>query len=60
MTSAARYPQINIRIPGVTREALKSIATQQDRSVNYIAVKAIEEFIARNSEAPTTCNSQGL
>ncbi|WP_081461604.1 Arc family DNA-binding protein [Photorhabdus asymbiotica] len=60
MSNIGRPPQVNIRMPNEVRESLKCIANTQDRSMNYVIVKALKEYIARNSEAPTTRNSQGL
>ncbi|AOM40488.1 MULTISPECIES: Arc family DNA-binding protein [Xenorhabdus] len=60
MNKTERLPQVNIRMPSEVRENLKCIAGTQDRSMNYVIVKALEEYIARNSEAPTITSSQGF
>ncbi|HGM6984024.1 TPA: Arc family DNA-binding protein [Serratia marcescens] len=45
--------QLKARFPMQLRDDLYSIAKLNDRSINYLIVKAVAEFIARNSEAPT-------
>ncbi|MDM3533645.1 hypothetical protein OHN11_10005 [Serratia marcescens] len=45
--------QLKARFPMQLRDDLYSIAKLNDRSINYLIVKAVAEFIVRNSEAPT-------
>ncbi|OTA15416.1 hypothetical protein Xbed_03592 [Xenorhabdus beddingii] len=60
MSNIGRPPQVNIRMPSEVRESLKNIASIQDRSMNYVIVKALKEYIDRNSEAPTRAGNQGF
>ncbi|MDC9591326.1 Arc family DNA-binding protein [Xenorhabdus sp. XENO-10] len=53
MSKIERLPQVNIRMPNDMRNSLKYIANVQDRSVNYVIVKALEEYISKNGETPT-------
>jgi predicted transcriptional regulator len=50
--------QLKARFPSSMREAVRSIAKDQDRSVNYLLVKAVSEFIARYSEAPAVAPTE--
>ncbi|WP_227734655.1 Arc family DNA-binding protein [Yersinia proxima] len=52
--------KFNARMPEELHEPMQQISIEYDRSMNYLIVKAVKEFIARNSEAPTTCDSQGF
>ncbi len=52
--------QLKVRLPIELREPAHQLAAKNDRSVNYLFIKAMKEFIARNNEAPATCDSQGL
>ncbi|WP_071608922.1 Arc family DNA-binding protein [Entomohabitans teleogrylli] len=45
--------QLKVRLPMHMRDGLYLIAKNNERSINYLIVKAVTEFIARNSEAPT-------
>ncbi|HDL6962215.1 TPA: Arc family DNA-binding protein [Yersinia enterocolitica] len=49
--------KFNARISEDLREKMQKISVQQERSMNYLICKAIQEFISRNSEAPATRNS---
>ena len=40
--------QLSIRITDTLREELRKIAESDDRSLNYIIVKALSEYVARN------------
>lgn len=50
MSTSTRNPQVNIRLPIVLREALKVIAQDNDRSVNYVVVEALKEFVAKKTK----------
>jgi len=45
--------QIKARLPANLRESMHLIASENDRSINYMLVKAISEFVVKYSEAPT-------
>ncbi|HHH1311734.1 TPA: Arc family DNA-binding protein [Yersinia enterocolitica] len=53
-------PQFNIRTPEGIREAIRDLAVSHGRSMNSEIIQALQEYIAKNSEAPATCNSQGF
>ncbi|WP_428977300.1 Arc family DNA-binding protein [Yersinia intermedia] len=53
-------PQFNIRTSENIRESIRDLAASHGRSMNSEIIQALQEYIARNSEALTTCNSQGL
>lgn len=38
---------LQIRLPKTLKEKLRELSTQQDRSVSYIALKAIEIFVSK-------------
>jgi predicted transcriptional regulator len=50
MSTSTRNPQVNIRLPNVLREALKLIALENDRSVNYVVVEALKDFVAQKTK----------
>ncbi|PHZ21548.1 transcriptional regulator [Yersinia massiliensis] len=60
MLGARGMPQFNIRTPENIRESIRDLAASHGRSMNSEIIQALQEYIARNSEAPTTCNSQGF
>lgn len=45
------------RIPEEFREKMYALAEKEDRSINYLVLKAIKELLSRNDEAPATCDS---
>ncbi|WP_412176438.1 Arc family DNA-binding protein [Enterobacter sp.] len=45
------------RIPEEFREKMYELAEKEDRSINYLVLKAIKELLTRNDEAPTTRDS---
>ncbi|MCA6954648.1 Arc family DNA-binding protein [Pectobacterium carotovorum] len=54
--------QIKARLPAELRDPIRSLAKDLDRSVNYLLIKAVSEYIYRNSEAPkaATLEASGL
>ncbi|WP_409013934.1 Arc family DNA-binding protein [Arsenophonus sp.] len=55
-----RKPQVNIRMPDDLRKKLKLIAKNKDRSVNYIVVQVLKEYVVKNTEATANSDSHGL
>lgn len=60
MARDSRPPQVNIRMPDTLKDSLRLLAKINNRSANSEIVKALKEYVSRNSEALATCNSQGL
>ena len=52
MKKTNRNPQVNIRMPDDLKISLKEIAEKNDRSMNYVIVQALNEFVTKCSEAP--------
>lgn len=45
-----RNPQVNVRLPDFLRDALKKIAVDDDRSVNYVVVEALKSFVEQKTK----------
>ncbi|MFE8049317.1 hypothetical protein [Brenneria goodwinii] len=50
--------QIKARLPIELREPMRSIAKDLDRSINYLLIKAVSEYIRTNGEAPKAATSE--
>lgn len=60
MAQGSRPPQVNIRMPDSLKKSMCLLAKINNRSTNSEIVKALSEYVSRNSEAPTTGNSRGF
>ncbi|HGJ5873983.1 MAG TPA: hypothetical protein ACHBY5_03450 [Arsenophonus apicola] len=47
-------------MPDDLRKKLKLIAKNKDRSVNYIVVQVLKEYVVKNIEATANSDSHGL
>ncbi|KFF70319.1 hypothetical protein IW01_10905 [Pectobacterium brasiliense] len=45
--------QIKARLPIELKESMYSIAKNHERSINYLFIKAVSEYIIKYGEAPT-------
>lgn len=50
MKHTNRNPQVNVRLPEFLREAIKKIAEENDRSMNYVVVEALRNFVEEKTK----------
>jgi predicted transcriptional regulator len=50
--------QLKARLPSELKTPMHALAQQQERSINYLFIKAITEYVARNSSAPVVAPTE--
>ncbi|EBB7877454.1 Arc family DNA-binding protein [Salmonella enterica] len=58
MKNEVRPPQVNIRMPELLRDTIRTLASLNGRSMNSEIVQVLKEYVHKNSEVLTALTAR--